>query len=102
MFVVKRVLDGGFGEGHSQMVVLSQVVVVEDDKSLNGFFHRTQLDQRHLAVLPVNHTWIVKIRYWVIMKQAKVPHRKSSFSISWPNRNKVNDIKRGKIYRKNL
>lgn len=65
VFVVEGVLDGGFGEGHSQMVVLSQVVVVEDDKSLNGFFHRTQLDQRHLAVLPVNQIWRVKIRYWV-------------------------------------
>lgn len=39
VFVVKGVLDGGFGEGHSQMVVFSQVVVVEVDKSLDGFFH---------------------------------------------------------------
>lgn len=45
------VLDGGFGEGHSQMVVFSQVVVVEVDKSLDGLFHRTQLDQCHLTVL---------------------------------------------------
>lgn len=56
MFVVKGALDGGFGEGHSQVVVFSQVVVVEVDKSLDGFFHRPQLNQCHLAVLPVNQT----------------------------------------------
>lgn len=72
MFVVKAVLDGGFGEGHSQMVVFSKVMVMEVDKSLDGFFHRTQLDQRHLAVFPINHIWIVKIRHWVILKQLKI------------------------------
>ncbi len=76
VFVVKGVLDGGFGEGHSQMVVFSKVVVVEVDKSLDCFFHRTQLDQRHLAVLPINRISIVKIRHWVILK----------FRTSWSNK----------------
>lgn len=56
VFVVKGALDGGLGEGHSQVVVFSQVVVVEVDEGLDGFFHRSQLDQCHFAVLPVNQT----------------------------------------------
>lgn len=48
-----NVLDGGFGEGHSEVVVLAKVVVVEVDQGLDGLLHRAQLDQRHLTVLPV-------------------------------------------------
>lgn len=45
-------LDGGLGEGHTQVVVLAQVMVVQVDEGLDGLLHGAHLDQRHLAVLP--------------------------------------------------
>lgn len=44
-------LDGGFGEGHSQVVVVTHVVVVEVDQTLDGLFHRRHLEQRHFVIL---------------------------------------------------
>lgn len=44
-------LDSGLGEGHPEVVVLSQVVVVQVDERLNGLLHGTHLNQRHLAIL---------------------------------------------------
>ena len=35
----RGVLDGGLGEGHPEVVVLSQVVVVELDEGLDGLLH---------------------------------------------------------------
>lgn len=32
-------LDGGLGEGHPQVVVLAQVVVVQVDERLDGLLH---------------------------------------------------------------
>lgn len=49
-------LDGGLGERHAQVVVLTQVVVVQVNKRLDGFLHRAHLDQCHLAVLPMGGT----------------------------------------------
>lgn len=48
--------DGGLGEGDAQVVVFSQVVVVELDETFYGLFHRTHLDQSHLVVLPERET----------------------------------------------
>lgn len=44
--------DGGLGEGHAEVVVLSQVVVVELNQGLDGLLHCGHLDQGHLAVFP--------------------------------------------------
>jgi len=44
--------DGGLGEGDPQVVVLSQIVVVELYEGLDGLLHRAHLDQSHLMVLP--------------------------------------------------
>lgn len=49
----ERHLDGGLGEGHSEVVVLSQIVVVELDERLDRLLHGAHLDQGHLAVFPV-------------------------------------------------
>lgn len=49
-------LDGGLGEGHPQVVVLTQVVVVQVDERLDGLLHGAHLDQRHFAVLPAGKT----------------------------------------------
>lgn len=51
----ERHLDRGLGEGHSKMMVLSQIVVVEFNERLNCFFNRAHLDQGHLTVLPVKY-----------------------------------------------
>lgn len=42
--------DGGLGEGHTEVVVLSQVVVVELSQGLDCLLHCGHLDQGHLAV----------------------------------------------------
>lgn len=42
--------DGGFGEGHSKVVVFAEVVIVELDQALDGLVHGTHLDERHLVV----------------------------------------------------
>lgn len=47
----KRHSDGGLGEGHSKVVVLAQIVVVELDEGLDGLLDGAHLDQGHLAVL---------------------------------------------------
>lgn len=44
--------DGGLGEGDPEVMVLSQIVVVELDERLDGLLHRAHLDQSHLVVLP--------------------------------------------------
>lgn len=44
--------DGGLGEGHSEVLVVVQLVVVQGDQRLDGLLHRRQLHQRHLPVLP--------------------------------------------------
>jgi hypothetical protein len=46
-----RHLDGGLGKGHSQVVVLAQVMVVQFNQRLHSLLHRAHLDQYHLAVL---------------------------------------------------
>lgn len=51
----ERHSDGGLGEGHSKVVVLSKVVVVEFDEAVDGLLNRAHLDQSHLVVLPVRH-----------------------------------------------
>lgn len=48
--------DGGLGEGDSQVVVLSQVVVVELDEALDGLLHWAHLYQSHLVVFPKGQT----------------------------------------------
>lgn len=47
-----QALNGGLGEGHTQVMVLPQVMIVEVNEGLNGFFHRAHLDQSHFTVLP--------------------------------------------------
>lgn len=44
--------DGGLGEGHSEVLVVVQLVVVQGDQRLDGLLHRRQLHQCHLPVLP--------------------------------------------------
>lgn len=44
--------DGGLGEGHSEVMVLSQVVIVKFDQRLNCFLHRAQLDESHFTIFP--------------------------------------------------
>lgn len=56
-------LDGGLGEGHPQVVVLAQIMVMQVDEGLDGLLHGAHLDQRHLAVLPAEH----KCGVWVGM-----------------------------------
>lgn len=47
-----KALNGGLWEGHTQVVILSQVMIMEVNEWLNGFFHRAHLDQSHFTVLP--------------------------------------------------
>lgn len=49
----ERHSDGGFGEGHSEVMVLSQIMVVELNEALDCLFDRAHLDQGHLAIFPV-------------------------------------------------
>lgn len=42
--------DGGLGEGHAQVVVLAQVVVVQVDERLDGLLHRGHLQEGHLVI----------------------------------------------------
>ena len=52
-------LDGGFGEGHSQVVVVTHVVVVEVDQTLDGLFHRRHLEQRHFVIPGKKTRWFI-------------------------------------------
>lgn len=55
-------LDGGFGEGHSQVVVVTHVVVVEVNQTLDGLFHRRHLEQCHF-VIPGKRRWLNTLKY---------------------------------------
>lgn len=43
--------DRGLGEGHSQVLVSSQAVVVELNQSLSGLLNCGHLDQGHFVIL---------------------------------------------------
>lgn len=43
--------NGGLGEGDSQVLVASHVVVVQIDQALDGLLHCRHLDQSHFAIL---------------------------------------------------
>lgn len=47
-----KALNGGLREGHTQVMILTQVMIMEVNEGLNGFFHRAHLDQSHFPVLP--------------------------------------------------
>lgn len=47
-----KALNGGLREGHTQVMILTQVMIMEVNEWLNGFFHRAHLDQSHFTVLP--------------------------------------------------
>lgn len=47
-----KALNGGLREGHTQVMILTQVMIMEVNERLNGFFHRAHLDQSHFTVLP--------------------------------------------------
>lgn len=45
--------DGGLWEGNSEVVILSKIVIVKLNKGLDCFFHRPQLNECHLTILPI-------------------------------------------------
>ena len=45
-----RFLNGGFGEGDSQVLVASHVVVVKVNQGLDGLFHCWHLNQSHFPI----------------------------------------------------
>lgn len=63
-------LDGGFGEGHSQVVVVTHVVVVEVNQTLDGLFHRRHLEQRHFVIPGKKTRWLHQNLYSSLLSKS--------------------------------